>query len=241
MPSARVARGFVVRPELTHEVRVDGLPLVCHVRGRGPVCVVHSGGPGTHGEHLRIPLAERELTMVYVEPAGTGTSAVLGADATHDLSSRVAHLHAVIRTFGAEPVFVLGRAHGGVVCQAYALRHPDQVAGLILCSTSPIADARASAATREMSRQCTVDISGAAVDARDALPSITTPTLIMTGLRDVDSAADSAALRQGNPGAQLATFRGSAHLAHLEEPERFAHLLLEFTRRISGPVRTAQV
>ncbi|MCO1577534.1 hypothetical protein M8C13_17385 [Crossiella sp. SN42] len=43
------------------------------------VCLVHSGGPGIHWEYLRMPEPERHLTMVYLEPVGTGQSGRLPA------------------------------------------------------------------------------------------------------------------------------------------------------------------
>ena len=55
-------------------VTVDGLRLIYRVAGEGPVCLVHSGGPGVHPEYLRISALEEHLTMVYVDPGGSGDS-----------------------------------------------------------------------------------------------------------------------------------------------------------------------
>jgi hypothetical protein len=38
----------------------------------------------------------------------------------------------------------------------------------------------------------------------------------------------------------LVIFEQSGHLAHVEESERFVHILHEFTRDVAGPQRTAQ-
>ena len=282
----------VSSPARTHEVRVDGLSLFCHLYGRGPLCVVHPGGPGAHWEYLRIPLAERELTIAYLEPAGTGVSGPLSPGPAYDLPRYVRHLRAVIQHLGDGPVFVLGHGHGGVVAQSYALEHPDRLAGLILYATGPAADSGTAAATRERLRDYAVAHSyapalvswdrpagpgeaeatqrerdlfpayfadywrreaefaplrqgarawpapAAAFDMRAALPSITAPTLVLAGGRDLffpSGAADE--LHGGIPESRLVTFQQSGHLAHLEESERFAHLLLEFTRRVSGPYR----
>ena len=58
----------------THEIVVDGVTQRYHVAGAGPVCVVHSGGPGIAWEYMRMPRVEAALTTVYVEPVGTGES-----------------------------------------------------------------------------------------------------------------------------------------------------------------------
>ncbi|SNY26149.1 Pimeloyl-ACP methyl ester carboxylesterase [Paractinoplanes atraurantiacus] len=288
----RVEELSVSRPARTHEVRVDGLSLTCRLYGRGPLCVVHPGGPGAHWEYLRIPLAERELTMAYLEPAGTGASGSPRPGAAYDLTTYVRHLHAVIEHVGADPVFVLGHGHGGAVAQGYALAHPGRLAGLVLYATGPAAGAATAAAIRDRLRDYAVDNSytpalaswdrpagpgeaeatrrerdlfpayfadywrreaefapvrdgarawpapAAAFDVRSALPSITAPTLVLAGARDLFFPSGAAGeLHDGIPGSRLATFQHSGHFAHLEESERFAHLLLEFTRRVTGPYR----
>ena len=63
-----------------HTVAVDGTTLVFHVAGSGPVVLVHPGGPGSAWGYLRMEHVEREATLVYIEPVGTGASGRL-ADA----------------------------------------------------------------------------------------------------------------------------------------------------------------
>src|SRR3954466_9874006 len=57
-----------------HQLMVDGLNQRYHVHGSGPVCLAVPGGPGVAWESLRAPALEEFLTMVYVEPLGTGGS-----------------------------------------------------------------------------------------------------------------------------------------------------------------------
>lgn len=144
---------MTTRSEMTRTIRVGDVSLVCHVRGRGPLCVAHPGGPGLLADYLRMPLLERDLTMVYLEPAGTGASSGLPRGTPYDLDTYADLLNAVIDEFSAEPVFVLGHGHGGFVAQRYAMRRPDRVAGLILYATSPIADEHTRAAARERLRR----------------------------------------------------------------------------------------
>jgi len=266
--------------EKTLQVRVNESTLTCHLYGRGPLCVVHPDGADLGWEYARIPLAERELTMVYLDPADAG-------------GDPVDYLRAVVDDLGGEPAFVVGHARGGFAAQRFALRHPAGVAGLILYSTSPFADADTAAATRDRVQRYATENSYAAVlaawdrtpgpgaaettlrmrqilpayfadywrreaefqpvcdlvrgsrrpavvdppfDIRPDLPSIAAPTLILAGSHDVFFPPDTAdALGAGIPRSRVVTFEQSGHLAHLEEAERFAHVLLEFTRRVSGP------
>jgi proline iminopeptidase len=123
-----------VTPE-RHEITVDGVRQVYHVAGRGPICVAHSGGPGTGWTYLPMPLLESHYTMVYLEPIGTGDSARLPS---YSLDAYVTCLAALVEHLAAPRVHLLGHSHGGFVVQRYALDHPDRVAGLILYSTSAV-------------------------------------------------------------------------------------------------------
>ena len=126
--------------EGSHSFEVDGLTLRYHVHGTGPICVAHSGGPGIAWNYMRSPALERRLTMVYLEPAGTGDS---GRLATHPHGyTRVRyskHLAALIDHLGEPRVHLLGHSHGGFVAQYHAIHRPDQLAGVVLYESAPAA------------------------------------------------------------------------------------------------------
>ena len=292
--SARIERRCVVR--------AGAASVVCHIRGRGPLCVAHPGGPGMHWEYLRMPLVERNLTMVYLEPVGTGASSRMPAGARAGLATYAEHVDAVVREIADGPVFLLGHAHGGFVAQRYVVQSPERVAGLILYATAAVANAQTRAAAREnLRRQARANVNEAdpvammasfdrspgrtvqdatmrlyeifpayfadywrrqpefaqlrdsircwpeptadfdgRFDARAALSSITVPTLVLSGAHDFGFPPETAAmLGLAIPDARLETFQQSGHFPHLEEAERFAHLVLEFTRRVPGSVRAA--
>ncbi|WBB70030.1 alpha/beta hydrolase [Micromonospora sp. WMMD812] len=125
----------------THEFTVDGVRQVYHVAGTGPVCVVHSGGPGIAWAYLRMPRIEEHFTTVYVEPVGTGASGRLASRDDYRLDTYVRFLGAVVDHLGVPRVHLLGHSHGGFVVQTYALAHPDRVAGLVLYDTSAVTGA----------------------------------------------------------------------------------------------------
>lgn len=69
--------------------------------------------------------------------------------------------------------------------------------------------------------------------AAERLDQVGVPTLVMVG--DVDSANEVEAgrhLAKSIPGARLVEFDGVAHMIHLEEPERFDRLVLDFLDEI---------
>jgi proline iminopeptidase len=125
-----------------YAITVDGIPLAYHVRGRGPVCIVHPGGPGFEWSYLRMPEVERALTLVYLEPVGTGVSQPTPPlpAAQYTLARYAKLLDGVRDQFGLSRVCVLGHSHGGMVAVNWAAANPDRVAGLILYATAARAD-----------------------------------------------------------------------------------------------------
>jgi proline-specific peptidase len=128
-------RGLPLDPG-SHSITIDGLPQRYHVEGEGPLCLVHPGGPGLNWRYLRMPALELDVTVVYVEPIGTGSSGRLDDPAAYTLDRYVRCLHQLVQHLDAGPVHLLGHSHGGFVVLRLALEHPDIVSGLVLYETS---------------------------------------------------------------------------------------------------------
>ncbi|WP_202869118.1 alpha/beta fold hydrolase [Kribbella antibiotica] len=123
----------------THTIELNGTTQRYHVHGSGPVCIAHPGGPGVFWEYLRMPLLEQHLTMVYVEPIGTGGSGRLATHPNRYTRARYAEaVDGLIDHLGVDSVYVLGHSHGGFVAQYYALQHPERVIGVILYDSAPV-------------------------------------------------------------------------------------------------------
>lgn len=113
------------------ELIVGGVKVSYHVAGSGPVCLVHSGGPGIHYDYLRMPELEQHLTMVYIEPVGTGNSGLL-PDGDYSMARYAYCADQVAQQLGEEKVFFLGHSHGGFVGLQFALDYPARLRGLII-------------------------------------------------------------------------------------------------------------
>ncbi|RAY14030.1 alpha/beta hydrolase [Actinomadura craniellae] len=123
----------------SHDVVVDGLNQRYHVHGSGPVCLAVPGGPGVTWTSLRVPAAEEFLTMVYVEPLGTGGSQRLPAHPNGYTRQRYTRsLVGLLDRLSLPRVFLLGHSHGGFVAQHFALHHPDRLSGLVLYGSAPV-------------------------------------------------------------------------------------------------------
>jgi proline iminopeptidase len=130
-----------MHPALTpgrHSITVDGIVQRYQVHGKGPVCVVHPGGPGLSWEHLRLPGLEGSNTMVYVEPIGTGESGRLPETDLYTLALYATHLRAIVDAVGGRDAALLGHAHGGSVLQQYITTYPDSVRALVLVCSTPV-------------------------------------------------------------------------------------------------------
>jgi pimeloyl-ACP methyl ester carboxylesterase len=117
----------------SHTIIVEGVEQHFRVAGNGPYCVAHAGGPGIDAGYLRLPLLEEHLTMVYLDPIGTGGS---GRLPTHPMGYSVdrfaRQLLAFIDVAGLATPYLLGHSHGAFVVLDAALKRPNAVAGLIL-------------------------------------------------------------------------------------------------------------
>ncbi|MFD1935573.1 MULTISPECIES: alpha/beta fold hydrolase [Nonomuraea] len=123
----------------THTYRVAGLTQRYHVHGSGPVCVVHSGGPGISWAYLRMPMLEEHLTVVYVEPIGTAWDSRLPSHPHGYTRERYSgFLAALISRLGVGKVHLLGHSHGAFVAAYHALHRSEQLAGIMLYEGAPV-------------------------------------------------------------------------------------------------------
>ncbi|WP_394837147.1 alpha/beta hydrolase [Pendulispora rubella] len=118
-------------------VLIEGVSIVYHVHGSGPVVFAHPGGPGAEWSYLRMPEVEKVATVVYIEPMGTGASGNLSDPNGYTFARYAAFVDGVRAHLGVDRFVLLGHSHGGFVAQTYALAHPEHLRGLILYDTSP--------------------------------------------------------------------------------------------------------
>lgn len=119
---------------------VDGPSLrVEHglLQPRRVVIALH-GGPGLDHGYLRPGLAglAADVQVVWLDLRGQGRSSRPPL-ATCTLERMADDVAAFCERLGIDRPVVLGHSAGGFVALQLALRHPDRLAGLVLCSTSP--------------------------------------------------------------------------------------------------------
>ncbi|MEU5088370.1 alpha/beta hydrolase [Streptomyces sp. NPDC021356] len=169
-----------------HSFEVGGITQRYHVYGNGPVVIAHPGGPGIHWEYLRMPALEARLTMVYVEPIGTGGSGRLPSHPhgyTRDRYSRF--LEVLINRLGVPEVHLLGHSHGAFVAAYHALNRAQRLAGVVLYEGAPVTGPEHGAEAGRMVEQFAAEHAG-----HPGLPDVLAAFGAMSGMAtDEDTVA----------------------------------------------------
>jgi len=124
-------------------VQSAGARLFYRTMGRGEPLVLLHGGPGAdHTDFLPflVPLA-RSFRLVLFDQRGCGRSERLSDRRQYRLDLMVRDLEALRKHLRIETWNMLGLSFGGILAQAYAVRHPRRVAALILAGTASSARA----------------------------------------------------------------------------------------------------
>jgi proline iminopeptidase len=99
-----------------------------------------NGGPGF--DHTYVLCSDawdvlaRSRRVVFYDQRGNGRSGALKANQSCTLADQVADLEALRKQLGAEQIDLLGHSWGGYLVMAYAARHPDRVAHLIIADSA---------------------------------------------------------------------------------------------------------
>lgn len=127
--------GLLTPPgQLVQVARGVNLHLFC--RGSGPTVVLESGLGGFSLEWLRVQeLLDEDFRVCAYDRAGYGWSSPGPAPRTTEVV--VAELHTLLEQAAIpRPYILVGHSFGGYTVQAYAKRHPTEVAGLVLVDSS---------------------------------------------------------------------------------------------------------
>jgi proline iminopeptidase len=111
-----------------------GAAIYFKTLGRGvPLLLLH-GGPGAdHSDFLPAlrPLAHRHQ-LVLIDERGSGRSERLRDPKGYTLNHMVKDIECVRQHLKLAQFVVLGHSFGGILAQAYAVRHPKRILGLVL-------------------------------------------------------------------------------------------------------------
>ena len=125
-------------------LQAPGASIWYEVRGNasGRPMIMVNGGPGFDHNYVLCSeawdvLAKRRRVVFY-DQRGNGRSGALSKDQTCTVADQVADLEALRAELKADKIDLLGHSWGGYLVMAYAARHPEHVAHLIIAdSASP--------------------------------------------------------------------------------------------------------
>lgn len=129
--------GGAVYPLQEGFIDAHGVLIYYATVGRGAPLVVLHGGPGASHEYFLpylLPLA-RHNRLIFIDERGSGKSEKLEDSAGYTVENMVEDVEAVRQALRLGKIALLGHSCGGVLAQAYALKHEQNLTHLILCST----------------------------------------------------------------------------------------------------------
>jgi len=119
-----------------HDVTLNGTQIHYTVRGKGPVLIAHSGGPGADARDWDdFAKIDEFVTIVALHPRGSGLSGPAAGDA-YLLPDYASDVEALRKHLELEKPMLMGWSHGGMVAQQFAFTYPDSLSKLILFETS---------------------------------------------------------------------------------------------------------
>ena len=132
--TAAIQEGYVLSADV---------PIYYQSIGEGPPLVLLHGGPGSNHKYFLPYVLElaRSHRLVLIDQRGSGRSGHASDPRLYTLDAMVADLVAVRIALGLDTFALLGHSFGGLLAQAYAVRHASTLAHLVLVGTASSAKA----------------------------------------------------------------------------------------------------
>jgi proline iminopeptidase len=115
---------------------IGTLKLNFTIRGKGPIVIVGHPNSGKIGYELSLAPLESHFTMVYYEPRGTGKSEAPKTIEGYSQNYLVQEIEDLRKFLNVERIWIFGHSDQSAVALEYALKHQDNISGLIITGTS---------------------------------------------------------------------------------------------------------
>ncbi|MCG2611684.1 alpha/beta hydrolase [Flavobacterium sp. SM15] len=115
---------------------IGGLKINYSIRGKGPVMIVGHLNSGKIGYQATLKPLEDHFTMVYYDPRGTGKSQMPNKLEDYKQDSIVSEIEYLRRHLNINKIWIFGHSDQSAVALEYALKYPNNTAGLLLIGTS---------------------------------------------------------------------------------------------------------
>jgi pimeloyl-ACP methyl ester carboxylesterase len=201
---------------------------------RAPLLLTHGYGQSGRMWEANVPALERDRLLITWDMPGHGESEAPEDAAAYTHEACLATIGSLLDAAGGERAVLGGQSLGGFLSLAFALAHPDRVAGLVLVDTGPgFRDDEARERWNDGARERSDGpVHGLLLQhdrtVFDGLGEISVPTLIVVGSEDALFLAASEVMERRIPGAQRLVLEGAGHMANADAPNEFNTAVSEF-------------
>jgi pimeloyl-ACP methyl ester carboxylesterase len=117
------------------KMKANGIELYYEIHGEGRPLVLFEGlGYASWMWYKQVDKLSKHFKVIIIDNRGIGHSEK--PDVEYSISMMADDAYEILRALNINEVNVLGVSMGGFIAQEFALKHPEMVDKLILCSTS---------------------------------------------------------------------------------------------------------
>jgi len=119
-------------------IYIGDCELYVEVDGKGKPLVLLHGGPGAthHYFHPFFSQAKDFAQIIYYDQRGCGLSE-FNKGAGYSVDQAVDDLESLRKALNVSRWILVGHSYGGLLAQCYAIKYPENIAGLVLVSSHP--------------------------------------------------------------------------------------------------------
>ena len=216
-------------------INVNGVELFYKVNGQGtPIILLHGNSEDHTIFRKLVKRLSADHTVYAIDSRGHGRSSKVRHLKYMDKMNDVAEF---INEFGLEKPILYGFSDGGIIGLLLAIHHPETLSKLIISGANTNPDGLKSlplflikllyffTRSNKMKLMLTQpDISP------QELATITTPTLILAGKRDVVKEEHTIVMAKNIPGSELRILNGETHSSYVVNSEKLYDIIKEFLR-----------
>jgi pimeloyl-ACP methyl ester carboxylesterase len=201
---------------------------------RTPLLLTHGYGQSGRMWDGNLPTLARDRRVITWDLRGHGGTDAPDDPAAYTHDACLGDIEALLEATESDHAVLGGQSLGGFLSLAFALEHPDRVAGLVLVDTGPgfrddDARDRWNIAARERPdgprRELLVQHDAAVLDG---LGRISAPSLIVVGAEDELFLPASEVMERRIPGARRLVIDGAGHAPNLDAPNEFNPAVNDF-------------
>ena len=232
--------------------QLNGIKLYFETYGEGPPMLqLHGNGQNISALRAQIKFLSARCRVIALDSRGHGKSKIGPGRLTYEQMAE--DVNALLEELGLKQIYVLGWSDGGIIGLLLAINHPDKVAKLAIMGANldpegaydwarawvlqqeKTTDARL--AKGDLSQRLSIykqhlDLLGKQPNIPvEKLKSVSAPTLVMAGDKDVIRDEHTLQIFHALPKAHLCIFPGATHMIPQQDPDLFNQTVEKFFRK----------